>query len=80
MSLSPDDTRPPTRDRVPRRFWVGVAALVVYILFAAVLGNITGAFAPDGDVTAEFALSPSHPAADRDRSRTVVRPVGGLVA
>lgn len=57
MSLSPDDTRPPTRDRVPRRFWVGVAALVVYILFAAVLGNITGAFAPDGDVTAEFALS-----------------------
>lgn len=57
MSQPQDDTRQRVGDRVPRRFWVGVVALVVYILFAAVLGNITGSLAPDGDVTAEFALS-----------------------
>lgn len=57
MSQPQDDTHSRTGDRVPRRFWVGALALVVYILFAAVLGNITGSFASEGDVTAEFALS-----------------------
>ncbi|WIB33081.1 type II CAAX endopeptidase family protein [Curtobacterium sp. MCSS17_005] len=42
-------------ERVPRTIWVGLLAVVVYLLFAAVLGNILGDLA-DGD-TASFALS-----------------------
>lgn len=57
MVLRDDENRHGSGDRVPRRFWVGVVALVIYLLFAAVLGNIAGALAPDGDLTAEFALS-----------------------
>lgn len=45
-----------TAPRVPRVWWVGVAALVVYILLAAVLGNVVGDLA-GGDESAEFALS-----------------------
>lgn len=44
-------------DRVPRRFWVGLVALIVYVLLAAVLGNILGDLAPADDATAEFAFS-----------------------
>lgn len=44
-------------DRVPRRFWVGLAALIAYVLLAAVLGISVGSLASPGDVTAEFALS-----------------------
>ncbi|WP_162253842.1 hypothetical protein [Microbacterium sp. Root280D1] len=58
MSQPQDDTHSRTGDRVPRRFWVGLLALVIYILFAAVLGNITGSFAPEGDVMAERRVPP----------------------
>lgn len=60
--MSPEEPRvtdmPPTpADRVPRRFWIGLVSLIVYVLFAAVLGITVGALGPAGDVTAEFALS-----------------------
>lgn len=48
------DTR--TETRVPRTIWVGLAAVVVYLFFAAVLGNVFGDLAGDDD-TAEFVLS-----------------------
>lgn len=44
------------RPRVPRTTWVGLAAAAVYLVFAAVLGNVFGALAGD-DETAEFVLS-----------------------
>ncbi|KJQ53835.1 CPBP family intramembrane glutamic endopeptidase [Microbacterium sp. SA39] len=42
--------------RLRPRIWIGLVALVVYILFAAGLGNVLGGLAGD-DATAEFALS-----------------------
>ena len=57
MSQHQDDTRRRVGDRVPRRFWVGVVALIIYLLLAAGLGNVAGALAPAGDLTADFALS-----------------------
>ncbi|ROP74061.1 CPBP family intramembrane glutamic endopeptidase [Curtobacterium sp. PhB115] len=42
--------------RIPRTIWVGLAAAVVYLLLAAVLGNVLGDLAGDNDTT-EFVLS-----------------------
>jgi membrane protease YdiL (CAAX protease family) len=44
-------------DRVPRRFWIGLVAVVVYLLLAAVLGNLLDVIAPTADPTSEFALT-----------------------
>ncbi|RPE84619.1 hypothetical protein EDF28_0551 [Curtobacterium sp. PhB137] len=49
-------TTAPTRAPIARTTWVGLAAVVVYVLFAAVLGNVLGDLAGDDD-TAEFVLS-----------------------
>lgn len=43
--------------RVRPRVWIGIAAVVVYVLFAAGLGNLLGDLAADDDVVREFALS-----------------------
>ena len=43
--------------RLRPRIWIGLLSVVVYIVFAAVLGNVLGGLAPTDDSTAEFALS-----------------------
>ena len=47
----------PASPRVRPRIWIGLVAVVIYIAFAAILGNALGALAPADDTTAEFALS-----------------------
>lgn len=51
-------TSPPTTEtrRVRPRIWIGLVAVLIYIGFAAGLGNVVGGLAGD-DATAEFALS-----------------------
>ncbi|WP_127792583.1 CPBP family intramembrane glutamic endopeptidase [Agromyces sp. LHK192] len=51
----PTDTR--ATDRVPRVFWVGLVAIVVYVLVAAGLGNLMDLIVPTDSVELEFALS-----------------------
>ncbi|GAA2190405.1 hypothetical protein GCM10009786_27570 [Leucobacter alluvii] len=43
--------------RVPRTFWVGLIAVVIYLLFAAGLGNLMDVIIPTSDPTAELAAS-----------------------
>lgn len=38
------------------RIWIGLVAVAIYLLFAALLGNLLGGLAAPDDVTAEFAL------------------------
>ncbi|MEL4319259.1 type II CAAX endopeptidase family protein [Leifsonia sp. YIM 134122] len=42
---------------LPRRFWIGLVAVIVYVLFAAVIGNALVALFPTGDEGFDFALS-----------------------
>ncbi|SFR83883.1 hypothetical protein SAMN05428970_2884 [Agromyces sp. CF514] len=44
-------------DRVPRNFWVGLAAAAVYVLLAAGLGNLMDVLVPTASPEVEFALS-----------------------
>jgi membrane protease YdiL (CAAX protease family) len=43
--------------RVRPRVWIGLLAVLVYLAFAAVLGNVLGALAAPSDAAAEFTLS-----------------------
>ncbi|MCM3779711.1 CPBP family intramembrane glutamic endopeptidase [Microbacterium hydrocarbonoxydans] len=43
--------------RVAPRVWMGIVALIGYVLFAAALGNVLGGLAGEGDDLGEFALS-----------------------
>lgn len=43
--------------RVDAKVWIGILALVAYIVFAAGLGNLLGDLADEGDDLGEFALS-----------------------
>lgn len=45
------------RDRVRRTFWVGLAAIAVYVLLAAGLGNLVDILVPSASPELEFALS-----------------------
>lgn len=45
------------KNRVRPQIWIGLGAVAVYVVFAAVLGNALGALAGPDDPTREFALS-----------------------
>jgi len=51
------DTALRSADRVPRTFWVGLAALVVYVLLAAGLSNLLVDLIQPDTPAAEFALA-----------------------
>ncbi|CAA9254123.1 MAG: hypothetical protein AVDCRST_MAG83-2340 [uncultured Arthrobacter sp.] len=46
-----------TTARVRPAIWIGLVALAFYIFLAAVVGNLLGGLAPEGDDTAEFVYS-----------------------
>ena len=57
MSIDENTLRAPGADRVPRTFWVGLVAVVVFVLLVAGLSNLLKALFPSDSPEVQFAVS-----------------------